>query len=74
MEEAIELIEIYGLGYVGRDGFVACAEFWNAVDEDGELNGNAFVVEPMGHGDDFRGAPTVAVENDAGVLLFGGTE
>ena len=76
VEETVGLVEVDGLGYVGGDAGVCAdaSELRYAVDEYGEKDGDAGVFELPGHGDGLGGSPTVAVEDDAGVLLFGEAE
>ena len=72
VEETVELIEVDGLGYVGGDAVVAGVDLWDAVDEDGEEDGDSLGLKLAGEGDGLGGSPTVAVEDDLGLLLFGG--
>ena len=72
-DEALVLIKIRGVADVVGDGLVVAAGFGNAVDLDGEHDGNAFGLELAREGDHGARAPAVAVQNDVGgALLFCG--
>jgi hypothetical protein len=74
VEGASGLIEVDGSGDVWGDGGRFVEGFADGVDLDGEGYGNAHLVEIPGEGDGFGGAPTVAVDDNGGLLFFEGGE
>jgi hypothetical protein len=70
VEHAIELIKIDGLGDVGGDYGVIFADLGDAIYLDSEDYRNTVFFELTSKFDGFRGAPTVAKNNDTGVLFF----
>ena len=72
VQHSIELKKIDGLGDIGGDYGVIFADLGDAIDLDSEDYGNAVFFQLTRKFDGFRGAPTVAKNNDAGVLFFFG--
>ncbi len=70
VEQAVELVKVNGLSYVGRDAQISVSDFGDPVYEDGEQDGDFSVFELPRHGDRFRCSPTVSIEDDSRVLLF----
>ena len=70
VQHTIELIKIDGLGDIGRDYAVILADLGDAIDLDSKDYGDTVFFELTREFDGFRGTPTVAKNNDAGVLFF----
>ena len=74
VQGALGLIEVDRGGDVGGDGGGFMEGFADGVYLDSEGDGNAHFAEVAGEGDGFGGAPTVAVDDDGGLLFFEGGE
>lgn len=51
VKQSVALIEVDGLGHVGRDARVSLPDLRDAVDENGQQHRNLIVLKLMGHGD-----------------------
>lgn len=67
VEEALVLVEVDGLGYVGGDETVVGIALVDSIDLGEEEDGDTVGLEASGCGHGFRCSPGVAVEDDAGV-------
>jgi hypothetical protein len=74
VEEAVKLVEIHRLGDVRRNYRIVLAEFGDTIDLDREEDWDAVLSKLARELDRLRGAPTVAEDNDAGVLLLLGRQ
>lgn len=70
VKDAVRLVEVYGFADVGRDAPVVFAGFFDAVDLNGEQDGDAETVEFAREVDSFGCSPTVAEKDDAGCAFF----
>lgn len=70
VQDPIGLEKVDGFADVGRNDRIILRQPVDAVDLDGEQDGNAFLFEPTGESDDGGRAPTVAVEDDSSVLFL----
>jgi len=69
--EAFILVEIGGVADVVGNSLVVAPCFGDAINLDGENDGDSFGFELSGERNDRAGAPTVAIQNDlGGALLF----
>jgi len=74
VEVAIRLVKVSGLLDVGGNEGIVFTDFGDAVHLNGEEDWNAVGLQLAGESDRFGAAPTVAVDDDAGVLFFVGRE
>lgn len=70
VEEAIPLVEIYGLCDIRRNNYIVLADFRNTIHLNGEQHRDAIQSQTAGQGDRLRGAPAMSIKNNSGISLF----